>query len=207
MKITPRKLQVVLLLSMLLLVIGGVAIFEFGKNTLKNAAQDAAQTSADAQASQTAITRLQQIEKDLEKNKQVAQRASKIAAESREYLYQDQIIKDITTFATRNGLSIESIEFGSGTATGGSAGSAPSAPSGATSTPTGLPKPTTVAGGLKTVTATINLKSPINYISFLRFINDIEQNLTKMQLASLSLSASGDGLSSDALTIKVYVRG
>lgn len=199
MKLTPRRLQIVLLVTMLLIVIGGVVIFQFAKTTLGAVAKDAAQTSADAEASQTAVTRLQQTERDLAANQDMVKRASRIAAESREYLYQDQIIKDLNTFANRNGVTIQGIDFGGGSTTAG-----------ATTTPStgaALPTPTAAPGGLKTVTATITLKSPVNYASFLRFIRDIEQNLTKMQLGSLSLTRGEDGLTSDALTVQVYVRG
>lgn len=200
MKLTPRYLQIILLVTMVLIVIGGAVIFQFAKANLATVAKDAAQISADAEASQTTVTRLQQTERDLTANQQAVQRASKIAAESREYLYQDQIIKDLNTFARRNGVTIQGIDFG------GSSSATPGASSSGTAT-TPLPTPSVSGGGLKSINAAITLKSPIRYESFLRFIRDIEQNLTKMQLSSLSLSNSDTGITSDTLNVQVYVRG
>jgi hypothetical protein len=59
------------------------------------------------------------------------------------------------------------------------------------------------------MTATVSLKNPVNYDAMLNFIHLVEQSLFRMQISQISLSQSqGDqgGLTSDILTIEVYVR-
>jgi hypothetical protein len=54
----------------------------------------------------------------------------------------------------------------------------------------------------------ITLKTPIIYNNMIRFIKSIEQNLTKMQLSKISLAkdAASGGVTSEALTLEVYIR-
>ena len=54
----------------------------------------------------------------------------------------------------------------------------------------------------------MSLQTPVNYRNFLNFLNYIEQNLTKMQIANVNLSRgeTSSTVNTNALEIEVYVR-
>lgn len=218
MSIDAVKLRLVLLVAMVLIVVVSIGVFQFAYSQLKNTAKDVSAKAAEAAASQNEIERLQQVQRKLEENKDIANKVAGIVAESKSYKYQNQIVNDLNDFANRSGIKITGIDFtqqdsasqASGSSSSEGAGAATASPesgaadlsggSGATADPSATP-----TSSLKTITATITIESPLNYTSFLRFINSIEQNLTKMQIQNLSL-VSSDGLSSESLTIEVYTR-
>ena len=218
MSIDAVKLRLVLLVAMVLIVVVSIGVFQFAYSQLKNTAKDVSAKAAEAAASQNEIERLQQVQRKLEENKDIANKVAGIVAESKSYKYQNQIVNDLNDFANRSGIKITGIDFtqqdsasqASGSSSSEGAGAATASPeagaadlsggSGATADPSAAP-----TSSLKTITATITIESPLNYTSFLRFINSIEQNLTKMQIQNLSL-VSSDGLSSESLTIEVYTR-
>lgn len=218
MSLDAVKLRLVLLVAMVLIVVVSIGMFQFAYSYLKNTAKDASAKAAEAAASQNEIERLQQVQRKLEENKDIANKVAGIVAESKSYKYQNQIVNDLNDFANRSGIRITGIDFtqqdsasqASGSSSSEGAGAAAASPeagaadlsggSGTTAAPS-----TTPTSSLKTITATVTIESPMNYTSFLRFINSIEQNLTKMQIQNLSL-VSSDGISSESLTIEVYTR-
>ena len=65
--------------------------------------------------------------------------------------------------------------------------------------------------GVKSMTASVTIKNPTDYMSMLRFTHLIEQSLFRMQVSQVGISASADvahpnQVNSDILTIEVYVR-
>lgn len=169
--------------------------FSFWVDVLKADAVETSKQQAAAINSQSDVQTLQHIQSELEHNKAVVERASSIVAESQSYQYQDQIIKDITDYAGRSGIGITNIDFADTKVTAPSA--APQQPQSTTPAPTGV----------KSTSVSITIKNPVDYNNLLRFIHSIEQNLTKMQISRIGLSKETTGnISSDALTIEVYVR-
>lgn len=196
---TATKLRLILSCSLVLIaaLLAGVFVFFYGQ--LRDAATDTNHTVVDAAASQNNIATLDKIEDFLKENSQVVERARSIVADSQSYQYQDQIITDLNDFAGRNGVTITNVDF-----TGTTPPATTTTPSTTAPTPS---QPTT--GGIKSTSATITIKTPVNYDNLLRFLESIERNLTKMQISKVSLSrgsAEGNDIVSDALTIEVYIR-
>ncbi len=191
---TATQLRLILSLSMFAIVMLTAVGFYFVNSHLKTYALDVSHVVVDANASRDNLQNLQKIEKQLKESQDIVQKTNNIVAESQSYQYQDQIITDINGYATRAGISITDINFSAqSTTTTPTANATPAAP-----TPSGV-KSTSVA---------ITLKNPVNYDNLLRFLKSIEQNLTKMQVSRINLSkdTSSSGVTSDILTLQVYVR-
>ena len=195
LSLTATRLRTILILSLFVVTILAAVIFYFADKSIQSFAVDVSHAAVDAKASQDNIQTLQKIQDQLINDKEVVDRANSIVADSKSYLYQDQIINDINGYASKAGVKITSITF-STTQQSAAAGAAPTA--------SALPAPS----GTKSTAASIALQNPVNYNSLLRFVKSVEQNLTKMQISKISLSkgTSGNDVTSDTLTIEVYVR-
>ena len=187
------------LLGLFIILLGSIAFgFFFASNLLSAYANDTRKLNTQAAISDRNLSALKNIKEYLATHTNERDRASSIVASTKQYVYQDQIISDISAFANSSGVAVTAINFsGSGTAGGASAtASAPSAATGAG------------VGGLKSTTAAITINSPVAYSSLLNFILHIEQNSTKMQIASVSLSkgTSADQVTTQGFQIEVYIR-
>lgn len=194
---TPANLRIVLSVSLLVIAALAVAAAFISYGALKQTAVTVSHTNIDANASQNNLRILQQLQDKLRQEKENVTRAGSIVAESQSYQYQDQIIADLNDYAGKAGVEITNIDFSATTIAPTQAGgpSQSAAPS--------LPPPS----GVKSTTVSVALKNPLNYVSLLRFLNFIEQNLTKMQISKVSLAKDAtNGVSSEALSIEVYVR-
>ena len=195
-KLTPTNLRIMLSISMFVIIAIATGLATLSYNGLKDVAVDVSHTSQDASASQNDLRTLQQIQEELEDNKEVVDRANSIVAESKSYQYQDQIIADLNDYANRAGVGITNIDFSStATTTNPTNPQTPSSPS--------LSVP-----GVKSTSVSVTLKNPLNYTALLHFLHSIEQNLTKMQISKVSLTkdAASGNVASEALTIEVYIR-
>lgn len=209
--LTPALLRVILSITLVLLFLIGIGIFLLGYKRLGVVNTDAQAVAAKARDSQSSINRLMTTKKMLQDNSATIDRANQLVSQSRSYVYQDQIISDINKYATESGISITDISFtdskttavggsSAGATTGGSASTAAAPMAGAGATP----------AGIKSMTAQVSIANPTSYSSMLTFIHLIEQSLFRMQVSKISLSrgeaAGGDQISSNALTIEVFVR-
>ncbi len=208
--LTPTRLRLILIGSMGLLVALAVVVFMVGYKQISDYSAAARTVAAQAQASDSSLQDLVTVKKQLANNADVVQRASLLVAESKSYLYQDQIINDINSFASQAGVVVTNINFGgSGAAatSGASAAATPTAPgSGSRSS-----MEAAVPGGIKTTTASITVQNPVDYTKMLTFIHSIENSLFKMRLSQVTLSkATGskgsNDVTSDVLNIEVYIR-
>ena len=198
--LTPSRLRILLTISLFLIAIAMAGAFSVAQNILRTEAQTVSDASLAAQNSANLVQTLSATKQKLADNKDAIERASSIVAQSKEYQYQNQIVTDITRFARDSGVTIITIDF-------------PAAPIGTASavpTPTPAAPGTTPApaapAGVKSITATITVKNPVNYDSLLNFVNAIQNNLTNMQVSSLSVAAAEGGVSTQSLTLQVYVR-
>ena len=203
--INAVQLRIVLAVSLVLITIVGAGGFFLIYNSLSTYAQEASAVASRASATEAELQELSQTEQLLKRQKTAVERASKISAESKSYQYQDQIINDLNGFASKAGLTVSSITFTDNNA----AANANSSSNTSTST---TPRTSANTAGLKTTTATVALKNPVEYQRILTFMHLIEQSLTKMRIANLELSrASAEGqpsgsITSNTLTIEVYLR-
>ena len=191
---------------LLLLATAGVGVFIYGHGQLNDRAVKAQQTATNAEASRSSLQNLSVTEKFLAENSDVVNRASQLVADSKAYVYQDQIIQDINKFATEANVEITDISFDDPVSTpvAGQSATTPTAPSSTTDTSA---KPANV----KSIVATVSIKSPTSYSSLLTFIHSIEQSLFRMQISKIGLSHTDDeggagSITSDTLTIEAYIR-
>lgn len=191
---TAVKLRIVLLCTAGLLLAIFAAGFLFFRNQLDVFATQVKADNNAAAISNNDVERLQDLKQKLENDKVAVNRAKNIVADSQYYQYQNQIISDINQYANDSGVTITSFTFSSGN-----------------DKKTAAPVPSTLTTpppGLKSTSAVIAIKSPVNYDSIMRFIHSIELNLTKMQLAGVSLTkgTSNTDVTVNPITLEVYTR-
>jgi len=190
------SLRLMLVIGMIVILAASAALFWVIAGTLRDVAVTTNHTKKDAEVSANTVENLERIRDTLENNKEVVDRTNRIVAESQSYQYQDQIIEDLNNYARSTGVSITNIDFSSAAETGSSSGSEENKSSSST------------ISGVNSVSANITLNTPVNYTSLLRFLNSIEQNLTKMQVSKVNVAKAegANEVSSEALTIQVYTR-
>lgn len=193
---TATRLRLALSSSLFVIaILTGISLyFIYGK--LHDVSTDVSHAVVDASASQDNIQTLQKIQSELADKKDVIDRASSIVADSKSYQYQNQILNDLNDYAGRAGITLTNIDFTSGDATGTTgSGAKPAADSSA-------------PAGVKSTSVSVAIQNPVPYDNLLRFIKSIEDNLTKMQISKIGLSkgTSGSNVSSEILTIQVYIR-
>lgn len=203
--LTATNLRIILAVSLVVITAIGAGGFALAYNWLDGFAADASTVASHAAASESELQELSQTEKMLKTQHHAVERASKIAAESKSYQYQDQIINDLNDFARKAGITISDITFADNNAKGSSSSSSSSS-----SNKTGTSLPT--IAGLKATTASVTVKNPVEYRKLLTFMYLVEQSLTKMRIANVDLSRSTaqgqppDSITSNTLTIEVYLR-
>lgn len=203
---TAHTLMIIMTALLFVIFIATIAGFIYFRGTLEKYADEISTVSSEAESTQSRVQQLQKTEIELKKHSVAIDRAARIVAESKSYQYQNQIINDITNYAERADVSITSFTFGD-------ASNAPTAP---VAPPTAAPPvanpqgPATAGAAPKSTTVTINLGDSVPYENLLNFLTMIEKNLTKMQIANVSLSKSSDGDANEvalqSLNLEVYVK-
>ena len=202
-KMTPAvTMRIVFALSLVLILVGMGVVVYFGYTMLQGTAEEVSKVQTEAKAVDAKVQNLARLEKEMEKYKDSVAKAQQLVAETRQYQYQNQIINDLTTYASQSGVGIAGFTFASG-----SAGSKSSSGSSSTSGASGSTGASTGAGP-KSIKVSVRLNEKTDYMALLRFMYLIEQNLTRMQIASVSMSkAEGAGqVNTQTLDVEVYVR-
>lgn len=213
--ITPTKLRLIFIIILILLLATGVGIFMFGYSQIKTFVTQSQDIAAKAEASNSSVENLIATKKFLATYKDTVKRADQLVAESKRYAYQDQIIKDINAFAAKANIGINNITFADAKTTpvaSASTAPAPTAPGTSGSGSAAMP-PTTGSAptGIKSMTAAVTLKNPVDYNNILTFTHLVEQSLFRMQVSQVGLSRSDDAkdpnkVTTDSITIEVYIR-
>lgn len=193
---TAVRLRLVLLSILGLLVVIATIIGFFGTQYLQGQATVIQQVVYDAANGDQKLLRVQELAAQLDNNQEAVARAQQIVAESKSYQYQDVIIKDLQAIAKRANITISNFDFTASSTQANKSGSKAAASS----------------SGLRSTMVNISLDNPVNYRNLLTFLHYIEQNLTKMQVASVGLSGvtgsegGGNDVTTNTLTIEVYIR-
>lgn len=192
-RLTATKLRLILILLMVLLVVGSAAGFWYFRQQLSAYASQVSIDNAAAASSSNDISQLQRLKAEMDNNQVAITRAQKIVADSSSYQYQAQIIDDLSSYAKAAHIQVTGFTFADGTT-----------PSADQSTP-GVP---TTPAGLKSITAVIDIKSPVDYHNIMNFLYSIELNLTKMNITSISLTkgASANQVIVNPISIEVYTQ-
>lgn len=205
-------LRTLLSISILLITIIASAGFLYGLGIIKGYAVEVSHKKVDAEASNGNIQALERIKKELDENSDVLNKVGLLKSSSQ--FPEIRMFDEVRKIAAKNNLTIDSFNIADTTTTTNTT----PAPGGTTtpSTTTTTP-PASTTTGPKTVSLSVTLKSPITYSNFLQFAYDVEQNLPKMKLAGISISAGSEGQSGDnsavnpnqvsvqPITIEMYV--
>ncbi|HET7629973.1 MAG TPA: hypothetical protein VFK03_01225 [Candidatus Saccharimonadales bacterium] len=190
-QLTATQLMYVLYgLIVVLLVATGFG-FYYAKSFLGAAVADTNNLKDQASVNQQNVVKLQQLENELSKQADVVERTQQIMADSQEYQYQDQIVKDINTYADRTGVRVIGYDFGD--------------PGKKSADKTSLP----TVSGTRIITANLTLDAPVKYTRFLNFLQAIEQNLTKMQVTGVNITpdqTDADYVSNPGISLQIYVK-
>jgi hypothetical protein len=193
------RLSLSIVLGFLAVLTIGVSILGLG--ALRSFASEVNAVVAEADSIDNRIEITKQKIALYEQNVKAAELANQVVAENEGYQYQNEAYNDLLAIAKRAGLTITRYSFSD------SAGVL----SGQTDRSAQIVEQTvpTSTNGAKPTYITIELDNPVNYRKFLNFIYFIEQNLTKMQIASVSLSSAGGGpetVSTGSITVEVYIK-
>lgn len=186
MQLTSKTVSWLLIGSIALLVIGAGLGSWLMQSALATQVAETDHAKIDADLSRTELQRSKSLQSYLDNNKAAIDKASAVVSDTKTYQYQNQVVNDLETYASKAGVTILGFTF----------------PVDTTSA-----KPDST--GLKSVSASITLQTPLSYTSYLRFLKYIEQNITKMQITDLTLAPDPDDantIKDTAITLKVYVR-
>ena len=196
MTMNATLLRTLLSVSMLLIIAVGSAGFLYGLSIIKAYAVEVSHKKVDAEASNGNIQALESIKKELDQNNDILNKVGLLKSDSQ--FPEFRIVDEIRKIAANNNLTIDSFTYADSAAATGTTpatGSATTTPPTTTTPTTGT---ATTAG--KTVSLSVTLKSPIPYSNFLQFTYDIEQNLPKMKVKGISVSAGGETASKEQAT-------
>lgn len=185
-KLTASRLRIALIVLLVLLVIGLGGGAWWLQTMLARSVVAENHAQIDSQLSAQEVERLQLLQKQLADQKNIVERADQIAATANNYQYQDQVVKDLESYAARNGVSIGSFDFSAQAPQGAQA------PAGTTLTP-----------------FTVTLRGPLEFTRFMKFLSDIENNLTKIQVSSLTLAPDAGNpnlVTNPVLGLVVYLK-
>lgn len=193
-KISKISLVNWILYAVIVLLIGGIGYGVYMTHQrLTSYVTEVDHLKIDSELNQQSIENAKKLRTVLDSNQDSATRAAAIVADTKFYQYQDQIVQDIGSYANTAGLTVLGYDFISPAA---------AQATGKTATPK-------TASGVKTVVATVSLKSPVPYDRYLRFLRLIERNLTKMQVTQLDISndlKTPGSISSPIVTVEVFVQ-
>jgi len=213
---SARSLRVSLIILFLSMIVAMVALSIISLRYLNNYARDVNGVVFQAETGSDRIDAIKLQATALEKQQVAVKRAEQIVSARESYEYQDVAFLDLQAIAAKAGVSITLYTFSDDAA--GSNKTVPAKPStsAATPPPSGFePGQQKSSSGFKPSYISISLAQPVDYIKFLNFIHYIEQNLTKMQIAEITLSstASTDDeyqgkniVSTGLMVVEVYTR-
>ena len=187
--------RIVLSLLLLIILSAMVGLVIFAYSFLSKTSEEVGKMQTEAIAVDAKIQSLLASKSQLDRNSDTVKKAKNIVSESKLYQYQNQIIKDLNTYADRAGIPIKAFSFQNEPTT-----SAKTAKS-SRRTPAN-------PAGVKSTFVSIQLGDHIDYTKFLHFLSLIEKNVTRMQLLGVSISrgANNHEISIQSLEVKVYTR-
>ena len=195
---TAKRLRVVLLILIFLVLAAIVGGFIFAQQNLRGYAATISVLNADAQSGDKNIETLRKLETTLSEKQSAVASAHELVADNSTYA--DAAIGDISRIAAESGVAISSFEF---------IDTAPStaAPSAAPTTAAPTQSAATAPAGVTKKTISVAVESPLKYSNLLNFIQGIETNKLKMQIATVTMTKDQDDMvGTQTFSIEVYVR-
>lgn len=175
---------------------GLLAGFYFASQFLAATALETDYIRTDVAMSQDNVRKLQQLETQLALKRDSVSRARNLVGSMEGFDYQNRVVEDLTRYASLAGDNVKITNFTFTDPTKKAAAAA-------------TKKPIVTIPGVRVLDATVTLNSPVDYLSFMRFLRAIEQNLTKMQVTGVDISPDSDDprqISGPAINLQIYVR-
>jgi len=187
--------RIVLSLLLLIILSAMVGLVIFAYSFLSKTSEEVGKMQTEAIAVDAKIQSLLASKSQLDRNSDTVKKAKNIVSESKLYQYQNQIIKDLNTYADRAGIPIKAFSF-------------QNEPTTSAKTATSSKRTPASPAGVKSTFVSIQLGDHIDYTKFLHFLSLIEKNVTRMQLSGVSISrgANNHEISIQSLEVKVYTR-
>jgi len=187
--------RIVLSLLLLIILSAMVGLVIFAYSFLSKTSEEVGKMQTEAIAVDAKIQSLLASKSQLDRNSDTVKKAKNIVSESKLYQYQNQIIKDLNTYADRAGIPIKAFSF-------------QNEPTTSAKTAKSSKRTSTSPAGVKSTFVSIQLGDHIDYTKFLHFLSLIEKNVTRMQLLGVSISrgANNHEISIQSLEVKVYTR-
>lgn len=187
--------RIVLSLLLLIILSAMVGLVIFAYSFLSKTSEEVGKMQTEAIAVDAKIQSLLASKSQLDRNSDTVKKAKNIVSESKLYQYQNQIIKDLNTYADRAGIPIKAFSF-------------QNEPTTSTKTAKSSKRTPASPAGVKSTFVSIQLGDHIDYTKFLHFLSLIEKNVTRMQLLGVSISrgANNHEISIQSLEVKVYTR-
>lgn len=187
--------RIVLSLLLLIILSAMVGLVIFAYSFLSKTSEEVGKMQTEAIAVDAKIQSLLASKSQLDRNSDTVKKAKNIVSESKLYQYQNQIIKDLNTYADRAGIPIKAFSF-------------QNEPTTSAKTATSSKRTPASPAGVKSTFVSIQLGDHIDYTKFLHFLGLIEKNVTRMQLLGVSISrgANNHEISIQSLEVKVYTR-
>ena len=191
----PVFARIVLSLLLLIILSAMVGLVIFAYSFLSKTSEEVGKMQTEAIAVDAKIQSLLASKSQLDRNSDTVKKAKNIVSESKLYQYQNQIIKDLNTYADRAGIPIKAFSF-------------QNEPTTSAKTATSSKRTPASPAGVKSTFVSIQLGDHIDYTKFLHFLSLIEKNVTRMQLLGVSISrgANNHEISIQSLEVKVYTR-
>lgn len=203
--VSAERLRLSLSIALGLLTVLTIVVCIVGLGALRSFANEVNAIVREAESSDNSIELTKQKVGLYDRNREAVELASQVVSESKSYQYQNDAYNDLVDVAKRAGLTITRYTFSDSIAgNGDQLGGNPPGQQVA-----GQKTETESANGAKPTYITVELANPVDYRKFLNFLHYIELNLTKMQIASVSLFSAGSGpetVNASALTVEVYIR-
>ena len=187
--------RIVLSLLLLIILSAMVGLVIFAYSFLSKTSEEVGKMQTEAIAVDAKIQSLLASKSQLDRNSDTVTKAKNIVSESKLYQYQNQIIKDLNTYADRAGIPIKAFSF-------------QNEPTTSAKTATSNKRTPASPAGVKSTFVSIQLGDHIDYTKFLHFLSLIEKNVTRMQLLGVSISrgANNHEISIQSLEVKAYTR-
>lgn len=226
---TATKMRMTLVATLILVLLVMAGGFYLAYTALKQTAEEVANIQTQAASGDAELKRLQELKANMDENSDVIKKAEQIVSDTKLYKYQNQIIEDMTVMARSANVNIIEFDFGDSSlgdgspdGSGGSAAPVAEAPAAGTDD-MAVPPPEDIGGAMpeegttpspaatpsvNSTFVTIGIEDNQSYANVLRFIYLIENNISRMQIAELSLSPgeSSGQVTVDRLEVRVYVR-
>ncbi len=192
---TPRRMNHVLKITILLLVIVVAGGIYFADKQLKSIASDTARLRAQVEIGDKQLTTYQATKQKVDSLSYVQELAGKVLPEQQE---QSLTVAEISQFALRARLTVEDITFVDTTKTNTTKTKS-----------TDKKAKSTIPKGVSVIPMSIKFQDGSRYDYLLEFLKSIEDNRRKMQVTNISLTPDVDNralLKSVTVELNLYVR-